>query len=129
MTFDVRASREYLAVRFAAKREQAEARRFAALDAIRHAILRAGPLFTSVKRIFLFGSILSAGQFRPDSDIDVGVEGDLGADEFFGLWRALEQEAPGWQVDLVELDRARVHFADRVRLEGELIYEARNTDA
>ena len=124
MTFDVQASREHLAARLAQQYEQAEARRLAALDAARCAIRRAGPRFTSVRRAYLFGSVLLPGQFRPDSDIDVGIEGKLEAEDFFGLWRAIEEGAPGWQVELVELDRTRVPFAGRVRLEGELVYEA-----
>ena len=124
MTFDVQASREHLAARLAQQYEQAEARRLAALDAARHAIRRAVPRFTGVHRSYLFGSVLLPGQFRPDSDIDVGIEGKLEAEDFFGLWRAIEEGAPGWQVELVELDRTRVPFAGRVRLEGELVYEA-----
>lgn len=124
MTFDVQASREHLAARLAQQYEQAEARRLAALDAARHAIRRAGPRFTRVRRAYLFGSLLLPGQFRPDSDIDVGIEGKLEAEDFFGLWRAIEEHAPGWQAELVELDRTRAQFADRVRIEGELVYEA-----
>ena len=70
-----------------------------------------------------------SGAFRRDSDIDVGVEGELTAEDFFALWREIEAAAPGWEVDLVELDRSRVHFAERVRQEVELVYAAGNPDA
>jgi predicted nucleotidyltransferase len=123
-SFDVKASREHLAARLAAQWEQAEARRRAALALVRAAIRQAGPGFAAVRRVYLFGSVLSPGQFRPDSDIDVGVEGELSAADFFGLWRAIEEDAPGWEIDLVELDRARPQFAERVRSAGELIYAA-----
>ncbi len=124
MAFDLKASREHLAARLARQHDQAERARSAALAAARAAIMQAAPRYPTVRRVYLFGSVLTPGQFRPDSDIDVGVEGDLGVEGFFGLWRAIEDETPGWQVDLVELDRARIPFADRVRLEGELVYAA-----
>ncbi len=127
MAFDVKASREHLAARLAAQQAEAEAGRVEALAWARAAISRAAPGF-AVRRMYLFGSVLTPGPFRDDSDIDIGVEGELSADDFFGLWRTIEEDAPAWEVDLVELDRARVHFADRVRLQGELVYEARDTN-
>ena len=72
----------------------------------------------------VLGGSRARGTHRPDSDIDVGIEGKLEAEGFFGLWQAIEEGAPGWQVELVELDRTRAPFADRVRIEGELVYEA-----
>ncbi len=128
MEFDVKASREHLAARLAARQAESEAGRAEALAWARAAISRAAPGFAAVRRVYLFGSVLAPGQFRDESDIDIGVEGELSADDFFGLWRAIEEDAPGWEVDLVELDKTHVHFAERVRLEGELVYEARDTD-
>jgi predicted nucleotidyltransferase len=122
VAIDIVASREHLAARLADRRKQAEAQRLVALTFARSAILQAAPGFPSVRRVYLFGSVLAPGQFRPDSDIDVGVEGDLGAGDFWGFWRALEEDGPAWEIDLVELDRARSYFAERVRLEGELVY-------
>lgn len=118
-----------LAARFAETRGQQEARREAALASMRRGLPLAAARVPAVRRLYLFGSVLIPGAFRSDSDIDVGVDGDLSADEFFALWREIDDAAPGWETDLVELDRARVHFADRVRKEGELVYAAGNPDA
>jgi predicted nucleotidyltransferase len=123
-SFDTKASAAALEARLTAARAPLEARRKRALAVMQHALPRAGSQVATVRRLYLFGSVLIPGAFRSHSDVDVGVEGALSADEFFSLWRAIEDAAPGWEVDLVELDHSRVHFADRVRTEGMLVYEA-----
>jgi predicted nucleotidyltransferase len=64
---------------------------------------------------------------RSDSDVDVAIEGDLSAEAYFALWRELERAIPGRPVEIVEL-RQGLHFAERVRQTGELIYERPDTD-
>ena len=64
---------------------------------------------------------------RSTSDVDLALEGDLTAEDYFALWRELERAAEGWSLDLAELDRD-LHFAGRVREGGELIYERPNPD-
>lgn len=118
-----------LDARLAESRERLEARRMRALAAMRDALPSAGAALPAVRQLYLFGSVLIPGAFRSDSDVDIGVDGDLSADEFFALWREIDAAAPGWETDLVELARARVHFAERVREEGELVYAAGNPDA
>jgi predicted nucleotidyltransferase len=61
------------------------------------------------------------------SDVDVAVEGKLGAEDYFALWRALE-EASGETIDLVELTDD-LPFARPIRESGEVLYERRNPDA
>lgn len=121
---DVEKSAAALDARLAEKRARLEARRERALAAIRPALRAVGPRFPSVRRLYLFGSVLIPGAFRSDSDIDIGVDGDVNGEAFLALWREIDNAAPGWETDLVELDRARVHFAERVREEGELVYQA-----
>lgn len=77
-----------------AKREH---RRQEALAAIRQAIRAAAPSYPAVQRVYVFGSVTRPGAFRPDSDIDVGVE-RLDAGACFDLWRDLEQAVPSrWE--------------------------------
>jgi predicted nucleotidyltransferase len=82
--------RESWREREARRRAEAEARRAAA----ERAIQAVTPRYPGIRRVYLFGSVLRPGAFRPDSDIDVGVEGDDGHG-LFDFWRELEAAAPG----------------------------------
>ena len=92
------------------------------LQAMRAAIHAVLPSFPAVRRVYLFGSVLRSGAMRAVSDVDVAVEGELSAEEYFALWRELERAAPGWAIDLVEIERTP-RLAARIRETGELIYE------
>ncbi len=59
MAFDVKASREHLSERLAQQRGEAEERRLAALAAARAGIRRAAPSFATVRRVYLFGSVVN----------------------------------------------------------------------
>ena len=76
---------------------------------------------------YLFGSILRAGSFRPDSDVDIAVDGNIGPD-YFPLWGALEEALPDYAIDLRELP-AEETFNDKVRLIGEKLYECSVSDS
>jgi predicted nucleotidyltransferase len=81
--------REYHARRERELREQREALRQAVLERAREAIRRSAPRFPSIQAVYLFGSILKPGRFRPDSDVDVAIDcDDLKAETPF--WSALE---------------------------------------
>ncbi len=85
------------------------------------AISRVVPLYPSVRRVYLFGSITRSGAFRSDSDIDLGIEGaDMGT--CFQLWRDMEQTVTEWMLDVRSLDDDDP-FTGRVRLKGEIVYE------
>jgi predicted nucleotidyltransferase len=128
VTFDVAASQARLRSRQERQFRVREERRLAALKALRSAVHSVLPRFPGVRRVYLFGSVLRPGALRSTSDVDVAIEGGLGAEEYFALWRELEQAAPGWLIDLVDLGRD-VHFADLVRERGELIYGHPDSDA
>lgn len=113
--------RESWREREARRRAEAEARRAAAQEAAERAIRAAAPRYPGIRRIYLFGSVLRPGAFRPDSDIDVGVEGDDGHG-LFDFWRELEAAAPGWAFDVRPLD-PEDPFSQRVQERGRLIYE------
>jgi len=84
--------------------------------------------YPGVRKAYLFGSVLRPGAMRFDSDLDIAIEGDLKAGEYFALWRDLEDALEGWPVELVILDE-NVPFAKRVIETGELLYERTDTDA
>jgi predicted nucleotidyltransferase len=119
--------RAYLEAREGKRFQARENSRLRALEMARAAIQAVLPAFPRVRRAFLFGSITRPGAMRRDSDIDVAVEGDLTAEEYFALWRDLDREIPGWQVEVVELDKT--YFAERVQKTGEMVYEAPNSNA
>ncbi len=120
ITFDIAACRAHLRARQEREHQAREQRRQAAREALRTAARSVLPRFPGVRRAFLFGSVLRPGGLRSTSDIDIAIEGKLEAQEYFALWRELERAAPGWLIDLVELDNLR--FAALVRERGELIY-------
>lgn len=105
-----------------------EKRRQAARDAMFAAAASVFPQFPAIRRAYLFGSATRPGALRATSDIDVAIEGDLDAETYFAVWRALELGLEGWQIDVVEL-KPDLWFAARVREEGELIYEHPNSDS
>jgi predicted nucleotidyltransferase len=110
--------REYHARRERELREQREALRQAVLERAREAIRRSAPSFPAIQAVYLFGSILKPGRFRPDSDVDVAIDcDDLKTETPF--WSALE-DALERNVDL----RPRVGpVAQAVEDYGELSYE------
>lgn len=85
VTFDVAACRAHLRARQEQEYQVREARRQAALQAVRAAACAVLPRFPHVRRAYLFGSVLRPGGMRSTSDVDVAVEGELGAEEYFAL--------------------------------------------
>jgi predicted nucleotidyltransferase len=126
-TIDIAACRAHLRARQEREHQRREERRQAALKALRAAAHAVLPRFPGVRRAYLFGSVVRPGALRSASDIDVAVEGELNAQEYFALWREFERAAPGWPIELVELERD-LPFADLVRERGELIYGHPDSD-
>jgi predicted nucleotidyltransferase len=114
----IAAARQYHREREAKRRAEREAYRSEWLTKARAAIRQHAPAFPDLKRVFLFGSIMQPGRFRPNSDIDVAVEcADLEQESDF--WRAMQQ-ALRRNVDV----RPYVEpITDAVRWYGELVYE------
>ena len=121
---DILACRENLEAREKQRFVEHEKRRLAAhadvLAGIRQ-VLRGHP---EVVRIYLFGSVIRDGDFHPGSDVDVAVEG-TNAEQYFFLWRDLENASPGWFIDLREIYTPS-YFSDSVHQRGELVYEREN---
>lgn len=121
MTIDIAAARRNLQARHERERAEREARRAAAERAVTEAVRRAIAGFPTVRRVFLFGSVIRENAFRADSDVDVAVEG-LGVADYFPIWKAIEDAAPEWVIDVRDITQPS-DFADRVRERGKLIYE------
>ena len=110
--------REYHARRDREIREQREALRLEVLERAREAVRRSAQLFPAIQAVYLFGSVLHPGRFRPDSDVDVAIDcEDVEVETPF--WRMLE-DALQKDVDL----RPRIGAVARAASEGgELCYE------
>jgi predicted nucleotidyltransferase len=124
---DIAACRESFAAREERKLAEREKRRQTALEAAASVLNAILPRYSKVHRAYLFGSVVRPGAFRLDSDVDVAVEGIEAAD-YFALWRDLERAMPDWPVDLRDLVPG-THFAERVQMEGHLIYESKDSGA
>jgi predicted nucleotidyltransferase len=77
-----------------------------------------------IRRLSLFGSVLS-GRFRPDSDIDILVEFELGHVPGFAFFDLQDELSAllGRPVDLHTPNSLSRYFRDRVLAEAEVIYE------
>lgn len=75
------------------------------------------------KRLYLFGSSLSKRLLAPWSDIDLAIEG-LKGDLFFRAYALMLKEAR-FPVDLKPFEDLDRLFKERIKKEGEIIYEAR----
>jgi len=120
MTIDIQAARKAFQSRRQRELEQREAARKNALRAVRAAAPAIAAKFPAVTAAYLFGSIVRPGAFRPDSDIDIAIEGGS-AEDYFTLWRELEEALPNWFIDLRDLPPNN-RFTERVRNTGEKIY-------
>jgi predicted nucleotidyltransferase len=78
----------------------------------------------NVHRVYLFGSMLGSTIVHHRSDIDLAVEG-LPPEKYIRalteVWALLP---PGFELDLVPLEDAHPEMVDRIRSEGEVLYEA-----
>jgi len=119
---DITACRAYLQARKRQRDQEREALRQQILQLVRTVVPSVLAAFPQVRRAYVFGSVVRPGaMLRKDSDIDVAIEGTLSAEDYFALWREIERAIPGWTVEVVELGRD-LHFAERVRQTGEIIY-------
>lgn len=156
MKVNITESRAYLAARQAEEAQKREQRGAAALAAARAAAQAVLPRFPAVRRAYCFGSVVRPGGMRATSDVDIALEASppaqleadppakqeaalpasleaapsasLEAGTYFAIWRALERAMGPWELDVIELG-PDIHFAARVRAQGELIYERADPDS
>ena len=75
MSTDIRGARQSLKARLQKNFEEREAARKKALKSVLAKAPAIVVKYPGVKSAYLFGSILRPGAFRPDSDIDIAIEG------------------------------------------------------
>ncbi len=73
-------------------------------------------------RIYQWGSLLHPRTFAEWSDIDIAVEGIASSEEFLALYGEA-CELTGFELDLVQLEKAYPAYAASIRERGRLIYE------
>lgn len=99
-------------MRAAAEAARAEAKRLAQILADEF----------GVKRVYLFGSFAWGFETRPDSDIDLAVEG-LPPEKFFKAYGRLENTTR-YAFDLVPLEQARSRLRERILKSGIVLYDS-----
>ena len=114
---DDAAARSYHQDREARRRAEREAFRADVLARAHEAIQRLVPGHPQVRQVYLFGSIVQVGRYRPTSDIDVAVVCDTPEAES-AFWRALEH-ALRRDVDVRPLTGA---VAEAVQRTGVCVY-------
>ena len=120
MPIDIKAARRSFEARLQKEFEGRESARQKALAAARTVIPTIVAKYPAVKSAYLFGSILRPGAFRSDSDVDIAIEGGS-AEDYFALWRDLEEALPNWLIDLRDLP-PDTRFTQQVYQKGEKIY-------
>ncbi|MEW6756572.1 MAG: nucleotidyltransferase domain-containing protein [Candidatus Latescibacterota bacterium] len=73
-------------------------------------------------RIVQWGSLLDADRFREYSDIDLAVEGVVGAERFFALLHDAEAETR-FPLDIVQLEHVEPEFRALILEKGQVVYE------
>jgi len=73
-------------------------------------------------RIIQWGSLLSPGQFKEYSDIDLAVEGITEAEIFFKLLGDAMQ-LTRFPLDIVQMEKIEPEFAESIMQKGKVVYE------
>jgi predicted nucleotidyltransferase len=69
------------------------------------------------RRVILFGSLIDAEWFAPDSDVDLAVEG-LAPEAFWQAWRLVEDIIDDRPVDLIEVETAKPSLLQAIQQYG-----------
>ncbi|HHW43041.1 nucleotidyltransferase domain-containing protein [Desulfofundulus thermobenzoicus] len=113
--------RRFLWEREEKRRQIREQARYRVLARLKEALKVVAPFFP-VERVYLYGSMLT-GRWRPDSDLDLAVEGNLSGTDLFNLWAELDRRFEQ-DIDLREI--TRLPFKDKIKREGIVLYERKN---
>ena len=70
-----------------------------------------------IPRVVLFGSLAHMAWFRPDTDVDLAVEGLSGGD-YWNAWRVVEDTIGDRPVDLIEIETAGASLQRAIQLYG-----------
>ena len=74
-----------------------------------------------LRRVWVFGSLLTPERFAAGSDVDILVEG--AGSRVFQLAAEVERRLK-WPVDLLDVELAGARLLERVRARGKIIYAA-----
>jgi predicted nucleotidyltransferase len=108
--------RQGLARRENAERESLRLRRRRAWSAARRAASLLKRTF-GARRTWVFGSLAHRARYHAASDIDLAVEG-LQPGAVWRAWAAVDKSAPGFQVDLVEIETALPALRKSILVQG-----------
>jgi predicted nucleotidyltransferase len=125
MITDIQAYRQSFRARLQRDFEQRETLRKQAIKAVFATAPAIITRYPAIRTAYLFGSILRPGAFRSDSDIDIAIEGGT-AEDYFALWRDLQEALPDWFIDLRDLP-PNTQFTQRVYETGKKIYGGANS--
>ncbi|HOV39717.1 MAG TPA: hypothetical protein PLG79_13410 [Spirochaetales bacterium] len=76
-------------------------------------------------RIYQWGSLLHPEQFSEISDIDIGLEGLSGPEEYFAILGDV-MKMSSFPLDVIELEKVDSETADFIKRRGKLIYERKS---
>jgi predicted nucleotidyltransferase len=74
------------------------------------------------QRVYQWGSLLHPERFDENSDIDFAVEGITDAETFFRLLGDA-MKLTQYPIDIVQIEKIEVEFADAIRQSGKIVYE------
>ena len=102
------------------RRESTRRRRQAWRFARRAAVILKRDAKRGATRVVAFGSLAHGAWFHAGSDLDLAVEG-LKPGVIWRAWSAVERVAPGFQVDLVELETTTDRLRKRIQEQGKAL--------
>ena len=125
MDIDIPRVREFLRDKQTCRKKRLAERLKQAQEDARRIIEHLGRVY-SPARIYQWGSLVETRNFSEISDIDIGVEGLSGPEQYFAmLGDAIGMT--GFPIDLLELDKLDKETADGIRRRGRVVYERRAT--
>jgi predicted nucleotidyltransferase len=118
---DVKKARKNINRRYEAKnRRSIELFNEATKDAV--AIRRLIEAKYRPQRIYQWGSLLHPERFDENSDIDLAVEGITDPETFFSLLGDA-MKLTSFPLDIVQIEKIEIEFANAIRQSGKVIYE------
>ena len=121
MTSHIEAARHRLRERERARAERLEGRRAQAAADCRAIVDMIVKVYQPV-RVYQWGSVLRPGGFRDYSDIDIAIQGITDARRFFEILGEAERMT-SFPVDLVQMEKVAVEYAEEIRQHGKVVYE------
>jgi predicted nucleotidyltransferase len=76
-------------------------------------------------RIYQWGSLIRPENFSEISDIDIGLEGIKGPEEYFAILGDA-MDLTSFPIDIIELDKIDPADAEHIRKKGRLVYERKD---